>query len=165
VGSRPLAPDSDDDAELFTRHVPRHAATTTVEPSIVRITVANRSRRDIPSRAFDQQQPLRLDLAAPVLEIYDVMSTPGFRVPRLEADGTAIALGPGLIKTRQTITFSAVVARREPRLTVPEPPIIDTRVRRLGESRLARVPAHVSVVASTILLAGVGLAAAVLPRR
>ena len=146
-------------------HKPRHAAQTTSESAIVTITVANRSRRDIPSRAFDQQRPLRLDIDAEVLKIVDITSSPrGLTVPRLEADGTAVALGPSLIKTRQTITFSAVISSDKPRLTVPEPSIVDTRIRGLKERRPAQMPTWASVVASTVFFAGVSLRTVGVPR-
>lgn len=163
IDSRPLPQPG---AQPSTRHVPRHAATkTTPESAIVTIKVANRSRRDIPSRAFDQQRPLRLDVNAEVLKIVEIKSRPeGFMVPRIEADGTAVALGPSLIKTRQTITFSAVISSGRPHLTVPEPSIVDTHIRGLGERRLTHMPAWATVLASTVVFAGVSLRTAGVPR-
>ena len=144
--------------DVHTEHASWVAAHRATEPRIVKIKVINRGRRDIPSRAFDQQRPLRLDVAVPVLGILDVRSMPaGYLTPRIEADGTAVNLGPDLIKIRQAITLRVLVDGAHPRLTTPEPSIIDTRIRQVSTRRPAHGVMAAFTIAATGLTAGVML--------
>jgi uncharacterized membrane protein len=102
------------------------------EPQVLDIRVANRSRRDIASSDFDQGRVLRLDVAVPVIKLLRFTSVPAeFRPPRVEIDGTALVLGPDLIKRGQSFVFSLLVDGSTPCITFPETPLLNISIRRL----------------------------------
>ena len=98
-------------------------------PHVLELILASQGRLDIPSSAFDSGAPLRLDVGATILEILKISSTPDQHgIPRVEADDTALQIGPSLIGRRQTTSFSILVDGPRPTLSCPESPLIDVEL-------------------------------------
>lgn len=100
-------------------------------------------RLDIPGSAFDRSKPLCLDVGARIIEILKTTTLPADRaVPGLGIDGAALRIGPGLSANAKPShlwtltlfvsadTLSLLVDGPSPRLTCPEPPLIDVNVQR-----------------------------------
>ena len=102
------------------------------DPHAVEVRLVNEGRRDIPSAAFDQRQPLILDVGAPIVEILKIASSPEREV-LVTVQGASVKIGPALIVRRQEISLSLLVDGAASRLTCPQPPLIDIDVR-YGES-------------------------------
>ncbi|SCF23805.1 hypothetical protein GA0070558_1772 [Micromonospora haikouensis] len=107
----------------------RHDGKPLSHPHVLEIRLTCQGRHDIPSAMFDGGQPLRLDVGVPIINVLDTNSSPDTAPhPEWAADGTAITIGPSLIKKNQTITFALLVDGPDPQLTCPHPPLIDVDV-------------------------------------
>lgn len=106
----------------------RHRDRVLTDPHVLEVTLVNEGRRDIPSNTFDQDQPLTLDVSAPILEILKTAASPN-RALSVVPEGTALKIGPGLIVRRQKVSFSLLVDGSAPKLTCPQPPLINIDVR------------------------------------
>ncbi|MFI2667585.1 hypothetical protein [Micromonospora carbonacea] len=107
----------------------RHDGRPLSHPHVLEIRLTCQGRHDIPSAMFDGGQPLRLDVGVPIINVLDTDSSPDTAPhPVWAADGTAITIGPSLIKKNQTITFALLVDGPNPQLTCPHPPLIDVDV-------------------------------------
>ena len=129
---------------------------------IVQLQLANRGRHDIPSSAFDQDRPLILDVAAPILAVLKIGSGPTrYDGPPVHAEGTGIALRPALIKRGQKITISLLVHGANPCVAIEHSPLIDTRIReykgsgRRVEYKVMLTVAAVGAIALTTLVAAI----------
>jgi hypothetical protein len=79
-------------------------------PHIVHISVTNIGKRDVPSTAFDQQLPLRIDLDAEIVAILDATPRPStVSKPEASARGTELSIGPSLIPNHVTLDFLLLV--------------------------------------------------------
>jgi hypothetical protein len=142
------------------------------DPRVVTIDLTSRGRRDIPSEAFNDRQPLQFDVGAPVVEVLQVTSGQADR-PALPviADGSLLSIGPGLIGKRQEITITVLTDGGEAALTCHGNPFIDVQVRRRpresASTRVTAVPAFavavpafaVAVVASAAVASAVAAVA------
>jgi hypothetical protein len=118
------------------------------DPRVVTIDLTSRGRRDIPSDAYDKNQPLQLDAGAPVVEVLQVTSSVAARpAPPVTADGTLLSIGPGLIGKRQDITITILTDGGQPALILHADPFIDVRVRAAEASRIPDLVGAAVVVA------------------
>lgn len=119
----------------------RHRGVVLTEPHVLEIRLASRGRRDIPRESFDGGQPIRLDVGVLILRILgsdsDIASV---HQPTVKVDGTALEIGPALLKKRNTLTYRLLVDGPDPRLTckaeladvdVPDRPRAPSTERRL----------------------------------
>jgi hypothetical protein len=92
------------------------------EPHIMHISLSNTGKRDIPSYAFDQQMPLRIDLGAKIVAILNSTPQPD-TAPELKACkcGTELAIGPSLIPSHVRLDFLLLVDGRGNGLTHKSP--------------------------------------------
>jgi hypothetical protein len=106
----------------------RHHGKLLADPCALTIELASRGRKDIPNEAFNDHQPLRLDVGAPVVEILQITSEPAvLPTPKVAANSTSVNIGPSLIGRRHTITIT-VLTDGYPALTCLSP-LIDVQVR------------------------------------
>jgi hypothetical protein len=114
-----------DDLEL------RHRGISLEHPHLVEVVLAGRGRRDIPRAAFDNDEPIRLDLRVQIVELLQVTATDSASatpIPPARVDATALLIGPALIGRRQRLVLSCLVEGR-PSLHCSAP-LPNARVRR-----------------------------------
>jgi hypothetical protein len=76
---------------------------------VLTIELTGRGRRDIPSAAFDNRQPLQLDAGIRIIKILRVASEPPGRAGLpVVGEGSLLSVGPGLIARRQEITITVL---------------------------------------------------------
>jgi hypothetical protein len=116
-----------------------HQGTALSEPHFLNIRLVSRSRLDTPSSAYDKGNPIRLDVAIPIVEVLKVTSFPeSIPAPEFTIDGSALKVGPSRIGKRQEILFSVLADGDAPKLTC-ESSLIDVQVRRLTSEDLRPV--------------------------
>src|ERR1039457_548340 len=110
-----------------------HRGTALADPRVVTVELVSRGRKDIPSEAYNDRQPLVLDFGSRIVEVPQVTSGPGIvPAPRINPDGTALEIGPSLIGRRQEITINVLTDGGEPSLACHSP-LIDVQVRQRTE--------------------------------
>lgn len=115
----------------------RHRGTLLADPRVLTVDLVSRGRTDIPSDAYNDRQPLQLDVGARIVEILQVTCEPQtLQAPHITAGGTLLRVGPGLIGSRQAITINALTDGGEPSLTCRSP-LIGVQVRQRTDKRLA----------------------------
>jgi hypothetical protein len=135
----------------------RHRGRMLVDPRALTVELVSRGRKDIPSDAYNDGKPLKLDLGAPIVEVLQVASEPAtLPVPAVAADGTSMNIGPSLIGKRHTITITVLTDGGQPGLTC-QSPLIDVQVRRRTDEMLP-VASWAAVCAKAVVVV---LAAAV----
>jgi hypothetical protein len=78
-------------------------------PATANIQLVSRGRLDIPRSAFDDNQPLQLDVGAPIVKVLNVATSPNCAKPPLETDGSRLLVQPCLIGRRETIVITLLV--------------------------------------------------------
>ena len=139
----------------------RHRGKLLTDPRALTIELVSRGRKDIPNDAYNDCQPLRLDVGAPIVEILQITSDPAtLATPKVAAAGTSVNIGPSLIGRRHTITITVLTDGGKPALTCWSP-LIDVQVRlRSDEPSLAATRVAVAVAAAaTAVVMGVTAAA------
>jgi hypothetical protein len=87
----------------------RYSGRAVDDAHLVKLTLINTGRRDIPSTAFDQDAPLRLNTTVPLLEVLDIKTQPATAAPPdVTIDGTELRIGPSRIGRRQRIHIVAL---------------------------------------------------------
>jgi hypothetical protein len=88
----------------------RHDGQLLTDPHVLEVVLTVQGRRDIPSDAFDNDTPIRVEAGVPIVELLRVVAEPSSpRAPGTRVDGTALEVGPGLIGRRQKLTFTLLV--------------------------------------------------------
>src|SRR5262249_52542664 len=99
------------------------------DPRVALIQIDSRSRRDIRRIDFENSAPLVFDVGTPILEVLAVdVGGPEMPDIKVEARHAALAIGPGLIKTGQTIRIS-LLTDGSVALACPNPELADVIVR------------------------------------
>jgi hypothetical protein len=93
----------------------RHEGQLLALPYAVKVQLVSRGRKDIPSSSFDNGEPIILDVGAPIVTGLSVDSDTDTMPPHV-VKGTELHIGPGLIRKRQTLTFTLLTDGR-PTLT------------------------------------------------
>src|SRR6266851_2894237 len=120
-----------------------HRGTPLADPYVLTIKLVSRGRKDIPSDAYDDHQPLELDVGSRIVEILQVISEPAnLPQPQIADEGTRLRIGPALLGRHHEITINVLTDGGQPSLSCRSP-LIDVQVReRLGDS-----PGRTSVAA------------------
>jgi hypothetical protein len=130
----------------------RYDGAALAEPQVLTVQLLSRGRKDIPSDAFNDGKPLRLDVGAPIVEILQISSYPEtLSAPSVTASGTALEIGPSLIGRRHEIIITVLTDGGTPSLNCRSP-LIDVQVRKRDD--------EVATVAATALGMAAGVAAA-----
>jgi hypothetical protein len=101
------------------------------DPCVTQIDLTYRGRQDIRSASFEQGQPFCIDLGVRIIELLETFFEPRESpVPKVETDGPALKVGPGLMRKGQTIKF--VLLTDGPCLELThENPLADIKVRQM----------------------------------
>ena len=133
----------------------RRSGTVLCDPKVATVELANQGRIDIPSSCFDSGLAMRLELGVEIVDVLSVSSDPATaRGPAVSADGTALRVGPGLIKAGQRVTVAVLLDGGEPAVTCPERPLIDVEIRDQADLD-ARAARWRAMAAAAIVAAGV----------
>jgi hypothetical protein len=98
-------------------------------PHVVNVQLTSRGRHDIAREAFDGEEPLTLDVGAPIVEFLKVATSPPDRpVPDWEVEGSKLLVRPSLIRRRQTIVFSLLVDGPSPCVNKPQQTLTDVKL-------------------------------------
>lgn len=116
----------------------RHRGTPLASPYVLTIELVSRGRKDIPSDAYNDHQPLELHVGSRIVEILQVIYEPEtLPRPAITVDGTDsewLRVGPSLLGRRQKITINVLTDGGRPSLSYRSP-LIDVQVReRLGDN-------------------------------
>lgn len=99
------------------------------DAQVAMFRVHNRSRRQIPSKDFDDKTPLWFDLGAKLRYVgYDAEGT--IHLESLHQEATRIGLGPVLIGGGQWLRLM-IITEGTPHITCPYPSLIGVKVREL----------------------------------
>jgi hypothetical protein len=128
-----------------------HRGKLLTDPRALTIELLSRGRKDIPSNAYNDGQPLWLDVGAPIVEILQVTSVPTtLPIPDVTADGTSVNLGPSLIGKRHVITITVLTDGGNPALTCRSP-LVDVQVRQRSDEPSMAARVVVSAVAAAVV--------------
>lgn len=107
------------------------------DPYVLTVELVSRGRRDIPNEAYNNGEPLQLDVGSRIVEILQVRSKPEtVPVPKIALDGTSLKIGPSLINKRHELTINVLTDGGTHSLTCSSP-LIDVQVRPRSDERLA----------------------------
>lgn len=130
----------------------RHRGNLLADPRALTIELVSRGRRDIPSDAYNDRQPLQLDVGAPIVEVLQVTSQPAaLPTPKVLADGTVVNIGPSMIGRRHAITIAVLTDGGQPSLTC-QSPLIDVQVRQRSDE--SPKPGIILTIAVALLVLG-----------
>jgi hypothetical protein len=88
----------------------RRNGTVLGDPRLVRVQLRNTSRRDVGSTSFDQDEPFRVDLGTPILDILGVETQPTTaQPPPGTPSGTELRIGPGRIGRGSQVTYLLLI--------------------------------------------------------
>ncbi|MEU8304969.1 hypothetical protein AB0C84_15550 [Actinomadura sp. NPDC048955] len=110
----------------------RHRGVKMEHPFVAEVLLAGRGRRDVPRAAFDNGEPIRLDLGVRVVELLRVAVTDSASAtptPPVRFEGTALLVGPALIGRRQSILLTCLL-EDEPSTVSCSAPLPNARVTR-----------------------------------
>jgi hypothetical protein len=79
------------------------------EPQVVRLRIINKSSRDIPTTAFDDDRPLTLDLGATIIAILGKCSTANNAAPTTTSIDSELQILPTLIRRKDSIIIDVLV--------------------------------------------------------
>ncbi|MGW1520820.1 hypothetical protein [Streptomyces sp. NPDC002287] len=101
-------------------------------PRVLVIAISLLGRQDIGTGDFDRlgkstPQPLRIDVGLPIVRILKVKKLNNARWPDPRIDGTALAIGPGLIGHNSSMVVQVLVDGHDPALTCPNFPLKDVK--------------------------------------
>jgi hypothetical protein len=109
----------------------RHRGVLLERPYLAEVVLAGWGRRDVPRAAFDNGEPIRLDLGVRIVELLQITATDSASatpVPPARVDGTELLIGPALIGRRQRIVITCLTEDK-PREVSCAAPLANARVR------------------------------------
>jgi hypothetical protein len=75
-------------------------------PHVLEIELAYRGRADVQSSDFDKGRPLCLNVGVPIIDLLETVLHPAQEpLPKVEAVGTELRIGPDLLRKGQAMTF------------------------------------------------------------
>ena len=93
----------------------RHHGVILADPRVLTVELVSRGRKDISSDAYNNDQPLEIDVGSRIVEILQVTSEPGtLPTPQVTIGGTSLRIGPSLISKRHEITINVLADGGEP---------------------------------------------------
>jgi hypothetical protein len=99
------------------------------DPHVLGVEVEYRGRGDISGGSFEEGQPFRIDMGVPVVGVIETEFTPGQKpLPRVEASGNELRIGPGLVRSGQVMRLVVLADGAGGQLS-HESPLADVRVR------------------------------------
>jgi hypothetical protein len=105
------------------------------DPRALTIELSSRGRKDIPSGAYNDGQPLQLNVGAHVVEVLQVTSEPEtLPHPQVSAEETSLKIGPSLIGRRHRITLTVLTDGGSPSLSCKSS-LVDVQVRRRADAQ------------------------------
>lgn len=121
----------------------------------VAIYLSSRGRLDITRDAFDQDQPVELDIGVAIRDPVDVWSSQESmrRLPH-QVEGTRLLVGPGLIGRRQDLCFTVQAAAKPPGHLTCRASLINVRIRRQFLTPQRRLVLFVFAAAAASLVIG-----------
>ena len=126
-------------------------------PHTANIQLVSRGRLDIPRNAFDGDEPLQLDVSAPIVEILNVATSPDRANPPVKYAGSKLFVGPCLIGRREKVVVSLLI-EGDPEL-LPLPQSLENVDIRPGDPEVdrARMRQFVTVVATALITSTAGV--------
>ena len=116
----------------------RYDGALLADPRVITIQLISRSRKDIPNDAYNDKQPLRLDVGVTIVEVLETTSIPEtYPLPSINADGTTLAIGPSLIGKRHDIAITVLTDGATPSSSAAVAPLSTSR---LLKDRLKTTP-------------------------
>jgi hypothetical protein len=104
-------------------------------PHVVSVQLVSRGRRDIARDAFDNGQPLCLDLGTPIVECVKITTSPSDRPdPVWTTEDSKLLIGPSHFGGHQTTVLSLLVDGESPSIVPPQQSLVDVRIQR-GDGR------------------------------
>ena len=100
------------------------------DPHVLEVALTYRGRRDIRAGSFEEDQPFCIDVGVRIIDLLEKLFEPeDAPVPRVEAVGTVLKIGPSLL--RKGLAMSFVVLTDGPcTQLIPGNPLADVKVRR-----------------------------------
>jgi hypothetical protein len=93
------------------------------DPYVLKIDLAYRGRKDLGSDSFDKERPFCIDVGVPIIELLEIAFEPDVKpLPRVEAVGTELRLGPDLLRKNQGISFTVLTDGMSTKL-IPNSPL------------------------------------------
>jgi hypothetical protein len=112
-----------------------YCGTRLTDARALTIELISRGRKDIPSDAYNDGQPIRLDVGAHIIEVLQIASEPEtLPRPQVSANGTSLMIGPSLIGRRHRITLTVLTEGGLPSLSCTSS-LIDIQVRRRADEQ------------------------------
>jgi hypothetical protein len=102
------------------------------DPHVLGIELGYRGRGDIRGASFEEGRPFRIDVGVPVVGVIDAeFEREEKPLPRVEASGSELCIGPGLVRSGQVMRLVVLADGVAGRLS-HESPLADVRVRQRG---------------------------------
>jgi hypothetical protein len=100
------------------------------DPHVLEVALTYRGRGDIRVAAFEEGRPFCIDVGVRIIDLLEKIFDPAEApVPKVDAVGTVLRVGPSLLRKGQAMTF--VVLTDGPCVQlIPENPLADVKVRR-----------------------------------
>jgi len=112
------------------------------DPHVLEIDLTYRGRKDIRSASFEQGQPFCIDVGIPIIELLETICDPEEApLPKVKALGTALKVGPSLMRKGQAMTFVVLTDGPGARLS-HESPLADVKVRQEADEARSRARRH-----------------------
>ncbi|MGW1364500.1 hypothetical protein ACWCQP_44735 [Streptomyces chartreusis] len=88
----------------------RHTGSLLADPRLIQVRLTNVSRRDISSASFDRNEPIKIKVGRPILELLSVETRPhAAAAPPVTVQGDELHVGPGRLGRRESVTLYALV--------------------------------------------------------
>jgi hypothetical protein len=99
------------------------------DPHILEVALTYRGRRDIKADFFEQDEPFSIDVGVPIIDLLEKIFDPEDQpLPKVEAVGTALKIGPSLLHKGLAMTFVVLTDGPCAQLR-PGNPLADVKVR------------------------------------
>lgn len=99
------------------------------DPHVLEVALTYRGRGDIRVEAFEEGQPFCIDVGVRIIDLLEKIFDPAQApVPKVDAMGTVLKVGPSLLRKGQAMTFIVLTDGPCVQL-IPENPLADVKVR------------------------------------
>ena len=109
-----------------------YEGTVVKDPYFMELRLVNKGREDIPSSAFDQGMPIQFNLGVDIIKLLQITLQPDeLPSPEITANGSAVEIGPSLIRGHQEISIALLADGREYSLKLSNP-VTNVRIKSIG---------------------------------